>query len=205
VHDLPLSSELDYKDPREFLAELWSELEADFALPAFVRDAVGRVSTEAEPERERGLVLSHNDVNPTNLIYDGENLLLLDWDTAGPNDPFYDLAAISVFLRTDAGTCQRLLAAHDDAPLAELPVRFSYLRRLVAVLGGALFLRLARQSGHAGATGEETLNATPSLGEFYERMRSGLSSIATAEGKWLFGLVLMKESGAAVGASHSAQ
>jgi thiamine kinase-like enzyme len=48
-----------------------------------------------------GAGVSHNDVNPTNLVYDGENLLLLDWDTAGSNDPFYDLAAISVYLCMD--------------------------------------------------------------------------------------------------------
>jgi thiamine kinase-like enzyme len=42
--------------------------------------------------------LSHDDVNPTNLVYDGNRLLLLDWDNAGKNEPMYDLATISVFV-----------------------------------------------------------------------------------------------------------
>jgi aminoglycoside phosphotransferase (APT) family kinase protein len=134
IHELPLPPEADSRDPREFLATIWSGPVANFALPAFVGDAVRRVLTEEAPVGERALVLSHNDVNPTNLVYDGENLLLLDWETAGPNDPFYDLAAISVFLRMDEGTCQRLLAAYDGEPVSRLPARFAYSRRLVAVL-----------------------------------------------------------------------
>jgi aminoglycoside phosphotransferase (APT) family kinase protein len=194
VHELPLPSDADLKDPREPLATHWSRLEANVALPTFVGDAVRRVLTEEAPARDRAPVLSHNDVNPTNLVYDGEKLLLLDWDTAGLNDPFYDLAAISVFLRMDEGTCQKLLAAHDGAPVSKLPARFAYNRRVVAVLCGAIFLHMARQSGHAGATGVETLESTPSLGEFYQRMRAGSLNPATGEGQWGFGLALMKES-----------
>jgi aminoglycoside phosphotransferase (APT) family kinase protein len=194
VHELPLPPDADPRDPREFLAAIWSGLGANFALPSFAGDAVRRTLTEEAPAHERAQVLSHNDVNPTNLVYDGEKLLLLDWETAGPNDPFYDLAAISVFLRMDEATCQRLLAAYDGAPVSKLPARFVYSRRLVAVLCGATCLHLARQSGHAGATGEETLDSTPALGDFYQRTRTGSLSLATSEGQWGFGLSLIKES-----------
>lgn len=194
VHELSLPPEADSKDPHEFLAAIWSGLVANFVLPVFVGDAVRRVLTEEAPARERALVLSHNDVNPTNLVYDGENLLLLDWETAGPNDPFYDLAAISVFLRMDEATCQKLLAAYDGEPVSLLPARFAYSRRLVAVLCGATFLHLAHHSGHAGASGGETLDSTPSLGDFYQRLRAGSLSLATGEGQWWFGLALMRDS-----------
>jgi hypothetical protein len=194
VHELPLPHEVDLRDQREFLATIWSGPVATFALPAFVGDAVRGVLTGEAPVSERALVLSHNDVNPTNLVYDGEHLLLLDWDTAGPNDPFYDLAAVSVFLRMDERTCQRLLTAYDGEPISNLPARFVYNRQLVAVLCGVAFLHLARQSGHAGATGEETLGSTPSLGDFYQRMQAGALNIATGEGQWWFGIALVRES-----------
>ena len=197
LHELPLPPDTDSKDPLEFLAAIWSGLAASFALPTFVGEAVRHVLTEEAPSRERALVLSHNDVNPSNLVYDGESLLLLDWETAGPNDPFYDLAALSVFLRMDEETCKKLLAAYDGEPVATLPARFAYNRRLVAVLCGAAFLHLARQSGHTGATGGETLDSTPSLGDFYQRMSSGALNIATGEGQWWFGLALVKASAGA--------
>jgi aminoglycoside phosphotransferase (APT) family kinase protein len=192
VHDLP-APQTRSRSPEEFLDELWSGLAAA-SLPAFVREAVGRVRDEPAPACERALVLSHNDVNPTNLAFDGERLFLLDWDTSGQNDPFYDLATISVFLRMDAGDCRTLLAAHDDAPVAALPARFVYNQRLASALCAAMFLHLARQAGHAGASGGETFASAPSLSEFYQRARSGAVSIASPDGQWEFGLALAKAS-----------
>jgi aminoglycoside phosphotransferase (APT) family kinase protein len=194
VHGLPRPADAPSNDSRDFLATTWADIGTNFKVPPFVGDAVGRMLGEAPPDRDRALVLSHNDINPTNLVFDGENLMLLDWDTAGLNDPLYDLAVIAVFLRMDDGTCARLLAAYDGAPVTGIPARFIYHRRLAAVLCGAIFLRLSRDRGHAGSTGTETLDSTPSLAEFYQRLRSGSSSIATADGQWQFGLALVKAS-----------
>lgn len=191
VHELPIPAGIEANDPLELLTRIWSGL-ASFATPAFVGDAVRRMLDETVPARDRALVLSHNDVNPSNVVFDGERVLLLDWDMAGPNDPFYDLAAISVFLRMDDATSERLLAAHDDAPVSSLPARFRYNRRLVAVTCGVLFLHLARHGGHGG--GDATLDATLALGDIYQRMRAGTLSPATADGQWLFGLALVKAS-----------
>ena len=195
VHEIPLPPDADVFAPLPFLGMIWSALAAPgFAVPAFVADAVARMLAEEVPACERPAVLSHNDANPTNIVHDGEHLLFVDWDTAGPNDPFFDLAAIAVFLRMDDATCQRLLAAHDGAPVDALPARFVYNRRLIAVMCGAASLYVSRTKGHAGATGQETLESTLPLDEFYQRMRSGSLSIATPEGQWGFGLALVKAS-----------
>jgi len=194
LHDLPLPPQTEVKNPRQFLGMIWSGLQGKIALPAFVSEVVQRVLAEEPPAHDRALVLSHNDVNPTNLAYDGERLLLLDWDTAGANDPLYDLAAASVFLRMDESTCQSLLSAYADRPVSSLPVGFAYNCRLMAALCGAAFLHLARHRGHAGASGEETLASTAPLGEFFQRLRSGELNIASAEGQWGFGLALVKQS-----------
>jgi aminoglycoside phosphotransferase (APT) family kinase protein len=192
VHELPVP-EAPTKSPAEFLSELWSGLSAG-PLPPFVRDAIGRVRDEPPPASPRPLVLSHNDVNPTNLVFDGERLFLLDWDTAGQNDPFYDLATISVFLCMDADDCRALLAAHDGVSVSTLPVGFTYHQRLTAALCGAMFLHLALRAGHPGASGHETRASTRSLGEFYQELRSGAVSLASPEGQWIFGLALLKTS-----------
>jgi len=193
VHELPLPAQRDAIGPAETLASVWVGPLAAFTVPAFVRDAIEGILAEEAPAHE-ALVLSHNDVNPTNLAYDGERVLLLDWETAGPNGRFYDLAAISVFLRMDETTCRSLLAAYEGEPVSMLPGRFTYTRRLVAVLCGAILLDVARKSGHAGASGLETLDATPSLGDFYKRLGAGEIVLGTAEVQWWFGLALIKES-----------
>ncbi|HEU4538740.1 MAG TPA: phosphotransferase, partial [Polyangiaceae bacterium] len=182
------------RDARGFLAQIWGGLGAGFALPGFARDAIERALAEAAPAGDGAIVLCHNDLNPGNLAYDGEAILMLDWATAGLNDPFYDLATIAVFLRMDEATCLRLFSAYEGQPCAALPERFAYNRRLVAALAGAMQLYLARQMKHAGATGEETPASTLSLGEFYQQMMAGALRLGTAEGQWAFGLALLKES-----------
>jgi aminoglycoside phosphotransferase len=176
VHALPVVGEA--KDPRAVIAERWAAVSD---APPWVGEAVRRVLGDTPAEAPR--VMSHNDVNPTNLVYDGSRVLLLDWDAAGPNDPLYDLAAIAMFFRMDDATCRHLLAAHDGAPVAELPARFAALRRTIAVMCGVAFLSMGRATGGDGGT----------LVEFYGRMRAGAVSVATPEGRWEFGLALARE------------
>jgi aminoglycoside phosphotransferase len=194
LHSLPLLTQLPAADPRALLAAVWSALPARLLRPSFVVEAVERLLAETPPARERALVLSHNDLNPSNLVYDGQNILFLDWATAGPNDPFYDLGVIALFLRMDEATCRRLLAAYDDAPATGLSSRFVYARRLAGTLCGSLFLRLAAEGGHPGARGDETLASTATIAELYPRMRTGAFTLATPDGKWTFGLALVKAS-----------
>ena len=192
VHALPLPVDADDRTARAFLGELWEGLGDGFPMPPFVEETVHRALASEVPPTDRPAVLSHNDVNPSNLVYDGEHLLLLDWETAGRNDPLFDLATISLFLRMDEATCQRLLAAYDDAPVTDIPAGLVYYRRMVAAMCGAGLLRVARIGGHAGDAAADAL----SLDEFYQRMWAGTVKVATAEGQWAFGLALMKTSGA---------
>ena len=192
VHELPPPPDAPVSDGRAFLASVWDGLRG-FAMPAFVADAITQ-ALAAEPPPGRALVLSHNDVNPSNLVYDGEKIILLDWDAAGVNDPYFDLAAPSIFLRMDAAECAKLLALYDDAPIAELPPRFLYTRRLMGALLCAMAMGLARQGGHQGITEPASLDEVPLLSDFYQRMQSGALTLATAEGRWAFALALLKES-----------
>jgi aminoglycoside phosphotransferase (APT) family kinase protein len=194
IHALPVPAAARVRDPRVFLTQILAGLGNSFAVPDFASDAIHRVLAEDPPPQQGAMVLGHNDLNPTNFIYDGEALLVLDWAAAGPMDAFYDLAVVAVFLRMDAATSSSLLSAYTGTPATALPARFTYSRRLAAALAGAMQLFLARQMKHPGATGAETVAATPSLGEFYQRMRTGELKVGTAGGQWAFGLALLKES-----------
>ena len=195
VHALPLSEgAIAGREPRAYLDEIWTALRGS-PLPAWTGDVVRRVLDEPPPPAERPPVLSHNDANPSNLVYDGERLLLLDWDSAGANDPFIDLAAVAVFMRLDDATCTRLIAAHDEAPVAtSLPAGFVDLRRAIAGLCGVMFLHLALESGHPGARGDETFELAPTLGEVHGNMRAGMLSARTPEGQWAYGQALLRAS-----------
>ncbi|MEO7457002.1 MAG: phosphotransferase, partial [Gemmatimonadaceae bacterium] len=194
VHDIPLPPEADGREARDFLIEIWSGVSQALALPSGVAEVVQHVIALEPPVLDRSYVMSHNDVNPSNMVYDGERLLLLDWDTAGPNDPYFDLATIAVFFRLDDDTCLALLSAHDDHAVTTRPARFDYNRRLAPAMVGTIFLHLARSGGHVGATHGETLDGALTLSEFYQQMRAGALNAGTPDGQWAFGLALLKAS-----------
>jgi len=194
IHALPVPVGAVAIDRRKTLGPIWAELRTDCALPDFVGAAVERVLAEAPPLSDRALVLGHNDVNPSNIVYDGEAILMLDWALAGPADPFYDLAAISVFLRMDEDACLRLLSAYDGETATAIPARLSYTRRLVAAFVGTVQLVIARRLNHPGASGTETLASTLSFAEFVEKLFAGEVRFGTPDGQWAFGLALLKES-----------
>ncbi|KWW30189.1 MAG: choline/ethanolamine kinase [bacterium P3] len=66
--------EKEFKHPAEYLA---------------LRAALDRMR---ETHRQVTPVPCHCDYQPTNLVIDGNRLYVLDWEFAGMNDPFYDIA-----------------------------------------------------------------------------------------------------------------
>ena len=193
VHELPVPDGARVANPTQLLGETLATLDAaKFAIPEFAREAAQRVLAECPPASDEAPVLSHNDVNPSNLVHDGERLLLLDWDMAAPNARHYDLATAALFFRMDAAASEQLLTAYGERTGAALPAGFLYNRRLVAVFAGLTFLDLARQRGYPGATAVD-IEPVLSLGECYGRMRAGAFDIGSAGGQWSFGLALIKE------------
>lgn len=65
-------------------------------------DGYGDVQLEAEVIRSAlhatalAPVPCHNDPAPENLVYTGSRAYILDWEFAGNNDPFWDIADLSV-------------------------------------------------------------------------------------------------------------
>ena len=190
VHELPLPPGSEATGSVAFLARIWSGL-AGFVVPGFVGEAVERMLAEPVPGCDRPSVLSHNDLNPSNLAYDGERLVLLDWDVAGPNDAFYDLAAVAVFLRMDDATSAQLIAAYDDAPVAALPPRFAYDRRLIAAMCGAIFVDLAPAAGPPRRHGEARREPRARRGAS-AHARAGVRRAERRGPVRLFGLALAK-------------
>ncbi|MEO7359200.1 MAG: phosphotransferase [Gemmatimonadaceae bacterium] len=191
LHALPIPTNSTPVDPVAFLAKLRNTIPADFPLPAYARQIIEGMCAETPPHDKCARVLSHNDVNPTNLVFDGTRVLLLDWQTAAPNSPYYDLAAFAMFFRLDEVASRKLLSAHGSASVDTLPAVFRYFKRFSAVMSGAAALHMARLRGHTG--GDVAVGGTPSLGDIYQQMRAGSFDIGSVDGQWMFGLALVKE------------
>jgi aminoglycoside phosphotransferase (APT) family kinase protein len=131
-------------------------------------------------------VVSHNDLNPGNILWDGQRAWLVDWEVAGLTHPFYDLAALAMFLRLDDATAHALLAQLDERARDEAArVTFSSLRRLAALLAGLTLLGKVPDLAILPA-------AAPTLGECYGRMRTGQLDLQDPRGYGAFALALLR-------------
>lgn len=84
------------------------DLKSQFStLDKTVEDAFKIIeSTSAES------VLCHNDLNPKNCLFSEKSLKLIDWEFAGMNDRYFDLAAVSVEFRFELLDEAYLLASY---------------------------------------------------------------------------------------------
>ncbi|MGV3708515.1 MAG: phosphotransferase [Gemmatimonas sp.] len=196
VHGIQPPRGSEPADAIVMLRNLWAQLTSEAAtetIPTSVQEAVTRLLTEQVPASDCEAVLCHNDLNPTNLVFDGERLLMLDWQTAAINDPYYDLATVSVFLRMDADACVHLLHAYNRSFRGALPARFGYSRRLSATLSGCAFLMLSQRAGSDMSAEAASVENEASLADIYAELRSGATSLASPRTQRRMGLALINE------------
>jgi thiamine kinase-like enzyme len=140
-------------------------------------------------ERDHRRVVSHNDINPGNFLWDGLRAWLVDWEVAGLGHPYYDLAALALFLRLDDDAMFALAARHDGAPLDHSSrATFHALRRLVGLLSGLTFLGLVDDLEVRTAA---TPADAPSLGHCYQALREGQLDLQSPGWHAMMGLALL--------------
>jgi hypothetical protein len=97
----------------------------------------------AYPWRPETFVSAHNDPNQFNLLYDGQRIWLIDWETASRNDPFIDLATAASHLAPTPELRDQLLEswagrAIDDRDRA----RLAMMGWLVQLFAGTILLTI---------------------------------------------------------------
>ncbi|WP_073086757.1 phosphotransferase [Chitinophaga jiangningensis] len=142
------------------------------------------------PWQDADMVFSHNDLNPSNILCDGKELWIIDWDTAFLNDRYIDLAGVAnffihspeqeaIFLNTYFGEVSEYQAA-----------RFYVMRQISRIIYSLMMLQLAARN-KPEAVDQEMEGI--SLREVGPLIGSGRLSLATYEGQLMYGKALMNE------------
>ena len=131
------------------------------------------------------LVSSHNDPIPSNVLFDGERLWLIDWESAYRNDPLVDVAIALDNLAPSLELENVLLEvwlsrAPDDALLARLDLIRSLTRLYYA---GVL---LSASAAASGALADRHVSA-PAFFEFRRTIREGRLKPGAPETKHILG------------------
>jgi aminoglycoside phosphotransferase (APT) family kinase protein len=140
---------------------------------------------EAYPWGAAKPVSSHNDPNPRNVLFDGERLLLVDWESAYRSDPLTDVAILAENLAPTPELESMLVRAWLGAePDTALMARLRLMRLLTRLYYGGLLLTFARRDSRSGP--ETDLRAlTPA--EFGAAVAQGKLKPASSEAMWALG------------------
>jgi hypothetical protein len=183
LHALPIPAGLASRDPVEQATRLRAIVSGRGGLPEFARVAFEHFERDIAPPAEPA-VLCHLDLNPTNILYDGDDIWLVDWETAGAGDGWLDLATVINMLLLDESHTAAFVGAYAQRRGIGLPSPAQIHRaRAVAYLGyGMAFLELAK---HAPPDGEPS--PLPTLPWCYAQLHGGALDLGTDAGKWAVG------------------
>ena len=197
------------------LGELFSRVQATPVFPTFVNypDIVARLFAhvrrtglfatglldahverlellrKAYDEGSTSLVSSHNDSIPSNILFDGARLWLIDWESAYRNDPLVDVAIVldsfailpeleDVLLRARFGR------APDDA----LRARLELIRALTRLYYAGVLLSA---SAAASRVTPDTDLSAPTLQQFRLAIREGRLTPGAPETKHILGKMFL--------------
>ena len=191
LHALPTDG-LVVADPIAFARATWRVQSGRRGFPAWAAPAFAHVErAEQLIAGDPRLVPSHNDLNPANVLWDGERVWLVDWEQSGLTHPYYDMAALTTFLIVGDDVALQLVTTQEGIPLtAEQSELVLGLRRLAMVFYGTIFFSLA---GKLDETVPAVLVDVPSMAEVYARIGRGALSMRTREGQGLFGAAMLRQ------------
>lgn len=142
------------------------------------------------PRHDPDLVASHNDLKPQNMLFDGNRIWLVDWESAFLNDEYVDLAIAANFFVKDEAHEDAYLKAYFGEPAGEYRrSRFFLMRQVVSMFYATLLLQEAARSGlsiHADMT-------MPDFRNFHQGLISGKVDMLTAEAKLQYGMLHLRE------------
>lgn len=145
------------------------------------------------PFSDKDRVSSHNDLNPSNIIYDHHRIWIVDWDAAFANDRYVDLAIAANFNVNNEKEELVFLKAYFGEDLNEYQrARFFIMRQICYIVYAILMFRLANHSKpDKGLHDAEMQNVT--LEAVKRQLGSGEINLSAYDGQLLFGKGLFKE------------
>ncbi len=148
-----------------------------------------RESYDAAP---KSLVSSHNDPVPSNILFDGERLWLIDWESAYRSDPFVDVAIVLDNLARSPELADILLKAYLGRELDEALVnRFVAIRAFTRLYYAGVLLSA---SAAASWMKDDPDLSVPTVAEFQQDVRAGLVKPGAPQTKHILGKMFLVSS-----------
>jgi thiamine kinase-like enzyme len=148
---------------------------------------------KAYPRHDPDRVSSHNDLNPRNLLFDGQRIWVVDWEAAFQNDRYVDLAIVANHsVATEAQEETYLKAYFGDGLDDYKRARFFLMRQVCLMFYAMSFMRFATVLQAQNRVIDARME-TVRYRDFTAQIALGAVSLASAEGQFLYAKVLLNE------------
>lgn len=142
IHKLPKSIPISEQRAKNLVSEeekkiiQFIELNPTYSVYNFLLEEAQRIREFIQETH-----FCHNDLNPNNLLCDGEKFWFIDWELAGKNDPLLDLATIAFYLRLSPEKEALFLSAYFERNPSILEnLKIYLLKQLVIIQCSLSFL-----------------------------------------------------------------
>ena len=211
-----------FTSPDTLLAELAKTIRSIHAMPAFPNESsllntvealIGQIREsplftesifenffeyydsirEHYPWQDTDKVSSHNDLNPNNIVCDGQRIWVLDWDAAFLNDRYVDLAiAANFFVTNEAQETLFLDAYFGDGLNLYSSARFFIMRQTCYLIYAILMFKLTAMPDITGIMNDPGMQKV-TLREIGAQIGAGKLSLSTGKGRLLYGQAMINE------------
>lgn len=137
----------------------------------------------------------HCDLNPVNILFDGDSYYLVDWQAASPQSFYFDLAYSAIwFYFYNENLCASFLNAYLEREADEVEKAKYYLMRIfVNIYLGIGFISLPfKLNINTQILSDENIENLPSFIEFLRSIGSGELNLADPNVQQQFGFVFLK-------------
>jgi hypothetical protein len=141
------------------------------------------------PRNDADMVSCHNDLKPENVLFDGGNVWLVDWEAAFLNDRYVDLAVVANFLITNDEEEEILLRTYFGETASEQnQARLYLMRQILHLFYAAIFTLI----GSAGKPVDPVVKS-PAFRDYHDGIWAGEISLATEEAKLQYARVHLNQ------------
>jgi aminoglycoside phosphotransferase (APT) family kinase protein len=131
------------------------------------------------------VVSCHNDLKPENVVFDGRHVWAVDWEAAGLNDRYSDLAVFANFVTTSEEEERDYLTTYFGRPPSEYEsARFFVMRQISHMFYALGFPFLGSLRGGVVPEGPG-----PDFVEYHRRIWDGGVDVKDAQTKMVYGRV----------------
>lgn len=191
LHEAPLFP--PFMNFFDAMSTILSYLETNASLPPAILARVlagHRAIADVYPRADAELVSSHNDLNPNNVLFNGERAWLIDWELAFANDRYNDIATLMNFFTTDSNDVELILRAYFGDALSDYHrARALLMQQVNRLYYAVMMLNMASMATPGFRVSEAELETRS-----FQEMRGEMAAVSSGQDARIkFACVLLRD------------